>query len=102
MSTLIKYTIKSNKNIVSINISNLNEIKDNKNNENNNNIIANTKEFKSLTNKIYLAYEKCLIIILLTFYKNIIAKLELTEGDIGNMNLSIINSFHDFANFKLY
>ena len=100
MSTLIKYTIKSNKNIVSINVSNVNEIKDNKNNENNNNIIVNTKEFKSITNKIYSAYEKCLIIILLTFNKNIIAKSELTEGDIGNMNLSSSHSFHDFADFE--
>ena len=100
MSTLIKYTIKSNKNIISINVSNLNEIKDNKNNENNNNIIVNSKKFKSLTNKIYSAYEKCLIMILLTFHKNIIAKSELTEGDIGNINLSSSHSFHDFADLE--
>ena len=100
MSTLIKYAIKSNKNIVSININNLNEIKDNKSNENNNNIIANTKEFKSKTIKIYFSYKNCLITTLLTFNKNIITKSELTEGDIGNMNLSSSNSFHDFADFK--
>ena len=49
MNTLIKYIIKSNKNITSIMVeNNLNDIKDNKNNENNN-IIVNTKEFKSIT-----------------------------------------------------
>ena len=99
MNTLIKYTIKSNKNIVSIEVSNLNEIKENKNNDNNN-IIANTKEFKSITNTIYSSYEKCLLIILLTFHKNIIAKSELTEGDIGNANVSSSHSFHDFVDLE--
>jgi len=99
MNTLIKYIIKSNKNITSIMVDNLNDIKDNKNNENNN-IIVNTKEFKSITTKIYSAYEKCLIMILLTFHKNIIAKSELTEGDIGTLNLSSIHSFHDFAELE--
>ena len=100
MNTLIKYAIKSNKNIISINVSNLNEIIENKNNDNNNNIIANTKQFKSITNKIYSAYEKCLIMILLTFHKNIIAKSELTEGDIGNLNLSSNQCFHDFVDLE--
>ena len=100
MNTLIKYAIKSNKNIISINVSNLSEIIENKNNENNNNIIANTKQFKSITNKIYSAYEKCLIMILLTFHKNIIAKSELTEGDIGNLNLSSNQYFHDFVDLE--
>ena len=101
MSTLIKYTIKSNKNIKTIIAENFNEIidKDIKTNENNN-IIVNSKEFKSITTKIYSAYEKCLIMILLTFHKNIIAKSELTEGDIGTMNLSSIHSFHDFADLE--
>ena len=100
MNTLMKYIIKSNKNITTININNLNEIKDNKNNENNNNIIVNTKQFKSITNKIYSSYEKCLIMILLTFHKNIIAKSELTEGDIGDANLSSNHSFHDFVDLE--
>ena len=99
MNTLIKYIIKSNKNITTINVSNLNEIKDTKNTENNN-IIVNTKEFKSITTKIYSAYEKCLIMILLAFHKNIIAKSELTEGDVGNINLSNNHSFHDFADLE--
>ena len=99
MSTLIKYTIKSNKNIVSINFGNLNEIKENKNTDKNN-IMANSKQFKAITNKIYAAYEKCLIIILLTFHKNIIAKSELTEGDIGNINLASSHSFHDFVDLE--
>jgi hypothetical protein len=73
---------------------------ENKNNENNNNIIANTKQFKSITNKIYSAYEKCLIMILLTFHRNIIAKSELTEGDIGNLNLSSNQYFHDFVDLE--
>ena len=97
MATLIKYVIKSNRNLISINVDNLNEIKEN---ENNNNIIVNSKQFKSITNKIYSAYEKCLIMILLTFHKNIISKSELTEGDIGNLNLSSSHSFHDFVDLE--
>ena len=100
MNTLIKYTIKSNKNIESINISNLDEIKENKNQNVDNNIIANSKQFKSITNTIYAAYEKCLILILMTFHKNIIVKSELTEGDVGNMNLSANHSFHDFSDLE--
>ena len=99
MSTLIKYTIKSNRNIESINLGNLNEIKENKN-QDNNNIISNSKQFKNIINTIYGAYEKCLILILLTFNKNIIIKSELTEGDIGNMNLANSRSFHDFADLE--
>ena len=38
--------------------------------------------------------------ILLTFHKNIIAKSELTEGDIGSLNLFSNQSFHDFAELE--
>ena len=57
MNTLIKYIIKNNKNIKNINVDNYEEIKDNKdkNNENNNNIYVSSKEFKSITTKIYLS-----------------------------------------------
>ena len=101
MNTLIKYVIKSNKNIKSINVENLEEIKENKDKNNeNNNIYVNSKEFKSITTKIYLGYEKCLIMILLTFHKNIIVKSEITEGDIGSINLSSNQSFHDFSELE--
>ena len=101
MNTLIKYVIKNNKNIKSIFVENLEEIKENKDkNMENNNIYVNSKEFRAITNKIYSAYEKCFIMILLTFYKNIIQKSELTEGDTGNVNLSSNHSFHDFSDFE--
>ena len=101
MNTLIKYVIKSNKNIKSISVDNFEEIKENKNKNNeNNNIYVNSKEFKSITTKIYSAYEKTLIMILLTFHKNIISKSELTEHDIGSQNLFSNQSFHDFAEFE--
>ena len=101
MSTLIKYVIKSNKNIKSISVDNYEEIKENKDKNNeNNNIYVNSKEFKSITTKIYSAYEKCFIMILLTFHKNIISKSELTEGDIGSQNLFTNQSFHDFAELE--
>ena len=44
--------------------------------------------------------KKCLIMILLTFHKNIITKSELTEGDIGIQNLSSNQSFHDFSELE--
>ena len=102
MNTLIKYIIKNNKNIKNINVDNYEEIKDNKdrNNENNNNIYVSSKEFKSITTKIYLSYEKCFIMILLTFHKNIIGKSEITEGEIGSQNLSSNQSFHDFSELE--
>ena len=101
MNTLIKYVIKSNKNIKSISVDNYEEIKENKDKNNeNNNIYVNSKEFKSITTKIYSAYEKCFIMILLTFHKNIISKSELTEGDIGSQNLFTNQSFHDFAELE--
>ena len=101
MNTLIKYVIKNNKNIKSIFIDNFEEIKENKDKNNeNNNIYVNTKEFKSIVNKIYYAYEKCFILILLSFHKNIIIKSELTEKDIGSNNLFSNQSFHDFAEFE--
>ena len=101
MNTLIKYVIKSNKNIKSIFVDNFEEIKENKDKNNeNNNIYVNTKEFKSISNKIYSAYEKCFILILLSFHKNIISKSELTENDIGSKNLFSNQSFHDFAEFE--
>ena len=101
MNTLIKYVIKNNKNIKSFFVENLEEIKENKDkNMENNNIYVNSKEFRAITNKIYSAYEKCFIMILLTFYKNIIQKSELTEGDTGNVNLSSNHSFHDFSDFE--
>ena len=101
MNTLIKYVIKNNKNIKSIFVENLEEKKENKDkNMENNNIYVNSKEFRAITNKIYSAYEKCFIMILLTFYKNIIQKSELTEGDTGNVNLSSNHSFHDFSDFE--
>ena len=101
MNTLIKYVIKNNKNIKNISIDNFEELKENKEkNKENNNIYINSKEFKSITTKIYLSYEKCLIMILLTFHKNIISKSELTEGDIGIQNLSSNQSFHDFSELE--
>ena len=101
MNTLIKYIIKNNKNIKNINVDNFEEIKENKDKNNeNNNIYISSKEFKSITTKIYLAYEKCFILILLTFHKNIIAKSEITESDIGSQNLSSNQSFHDFSELE--
>ena len=101
MNTLIKYIIKNNKNIKNISVDNFEEIKENKDKNNeNNNIYISSKEFKSITTKIYLAYEKCFILILLTFHKNIIAKSEITESDIGSQNLSSNQSFHDFSELE--
>ena len=101
MNTLIKYIIKNNKNIKNISVDNFEEIKENKDKNNeNNNIYISSKEFKSITTKIYLAYEKCFILILLTFHKNIIAKSEITENDIGSQNLSSNQSFHDFSELE--